>query len=239
MPTYDQVVLADSPLGYWKLGESSGPTLADSSGNGHDATITGSLTLGAAGLIPRSTGKSVTFPGTTGNYAEVAGAAWMDQASFSVEAWIASVAAGTSVYLSRYGNTDATDIWDFYIATNVKAQGYNTHTAPYTLDSGAAANDGKAHHVVFTQEAGVGQKLYVDGSLVNTGTDQVWTRSTTQPLRFGQRGAGTLFYAGSMQAVAFYGATLSPARIAVHNSAGRFTDTSVNTRAAMQRASTR
>ncbi len=52
---YADVVLADSPLAYYRLGESSGTTMTDSSGNGRHGTYVGSPTLGAAGLVPGDT----------------------------------------------------------------------------------------------------------------------------------------------------------------------------------------
>lgn len=39
--SYDQTVLADGAVAYWKLDETSGPTAADSSGNGNDLTYNG------------------------------------------------------------------------------------------------------------------------------------------------------------------------------------------------------
>jgi hypothetical protein len=39
---YATAVLADSPWGFWKCDESSGTTLADSSGNSRPMTISGS-----------------------------------------------------------------------------------------------------------------------------------------------------------------------------------------------------
>ena len=49
--SYDQAVLADSPAAYWRLGESSGSSAADSSGNGNGGTYQNGPTLRAAGLI--------------------------------------------------------------------------------------------------------------------------------------------------------------------------------------------
>ena len=49
--SYDQAVLADSPAAYWRLGEASGSSAADSSGNGNGGSYSGGVTLGAPALI--------------------------------------------------------------------------------------------------------------------------------------------------------------------------------------------
>ena len=49
---YANRVLADSPLGYWRLGEFSGSVAVDSSGNGNDGTYVGNVVLGQPGLAP-------------------------------------------------------------------------------------------------------------------------------------------------------------------------------------------
>ncbi|MFC1806567.1 DNRLRE domain-containing protein [Planctomycetota bacterium] len=51
---YSDAVLADSPIGYWRLDETGGTNAPDISGGGHDGTYTntGSITLGQAGPRP-------------------------------------------------------------------------------------------------------------------------------------------------------------------------------------------
>lgn len=51
--SYDATVIADAPSGYWRLGEGSGPTAFDSSGNGFHGTYQGP-SLGQVGAIPRA-----------------------------------------------------------------------------------------------------------------------------------------------------------------------------------------
>ena len=48
---YREVVLADRPVGYWRLDEKSGNIAHDSSGNHHDGTIGARVVLGKPGLI--------------------------------------------------------------------------------------------------------------------------------------------------------------------------------------------
>lgn len=61
--TYSAEVLADSPLVYWRLGESSGTVAADASGNGHTGTYTNGVALGAPGYTGDGN-TAATFDGT-------------------------------------------------------------------------------------------------------------------------------------------------------------------------------
>jgi hypothetical protein len=48
---YSGTVTDAGPEGYWRLGEASGTTAADASGNGHAGSYVGSPTLGLAGGV--------------------------------------------------------------------------------------------------------------------------------------------------------------------------------------------
>lgn len=49
--SYSAEVLADSPVGYWILGDASGTTATDSSGNGNHGTYQNTPTLGEPGAV--------------------------------------------------------------------------------------------------------------------------------------------------------------------------------------------
>ena len=98
--TYSAEVLADSPAGYWRLGEASGTTLNDSSGNSHSGTYT-SVTLGATGALAGDSDTAATFNGSS-SHADVAYASWMGvTTALSVEAWIKTTATGIHSLLDR------------------------------------------------------------------------------------------------------------------------------------------
>lgn len=48
---YATAVLADSPAGYWRVGEGSGTVANDSATSPHNGTYTGTPTLGVAGAV--------------------------------------------------------------------------------------------------------------------------------------------------------------------------------------------
>lgn len=64
--SYASEALADDPLAYWRLGEASGTSMLDSSGNGFDgAYVGGTPTLGVPGLVEDSD-TAATFTGPSG-----------------------------------------------------------------------------------------------------------------------------------------------------------------------------
>jgi hypothetical protein len=69
---YSTVVLAKGPVGYWRLGESVGPTAADSSGDGFDGAYHGNPTLGEPGAIVGSADTAIRLNGFgSGDYVEI------------------------------------------------------------------------------------------------------------------------------------------------------------------------
>jgi concanavalin A-like lectin/glucanase superfamily protein len=69
---YSAVVLAKGPVGYWRLGESAGPTAGDTSGNGFDGAYQGNPTLGEPGAISSSADTAIRLKGFgSGDYVEI------------------------------------------------------------------------------------------------------------------------------------------------------------------------
>ncbi|HEX5923488.1 MAG TPA: hypothetical protein VFY45_06625, partial [Baekduia sp.] len=60
--SYATSVRSDTPLAYWRLGESSGTTAADDL-TAHPATYTGSPTLGGTGALIADSNKAPTLDG--------------------------------------------------------------------------------------------------------------------------------------------------------------------------------
>lgn len=87
--SYAQVVLADHPVAYWRLGEEIPPTAVDSTGNGHNGQYVGStVTLGLEGAIVGDPDTAIHFSGvTTGqvNMGDVLG--FPGRQPFTIEVW--------------------------------------------------------------------------------------------------------------------------------------------------------
>src|ERR1700730_18546514 len=93
--SYDSTILADGPIGFWKLSESIGATsFADSSGNGLTGTVDVASTapvFGSTGVLPNSSDTAVHFAGRAAGLSilRVAGVGAFidDTAGQSLEFW--------------------------------------------------------------------------------------------------------------------------------------------------------
>ncbi|WP_230679591.1 hypothetical protein, partial [Streptococcus pneumoniae] len=90
----------------WKCDETSGTTLADSSGGGRTATLTGSYAVNTAGISAGNSGKSVDL---TGGHAEIPNDAILKgiASEWTVAGWINYDSAGENacLFTSEFGSS--------------------------------------------------------------------------------------------------------------------------------------
>lgn len=162
MTAYDDAVLADSPWGYWKCDETSGTTLADSSGNGRGMTITGAPSFNQTG----PDGPSIRWP-TKSDYAQVACPLG---SVITFEAWVyltAFPATNTAVMGNAAGYASGTGTANFFIDTTGRPCMY-TYNSGNLLTYGTALSLSAWHHLIGSVGPD-GQKVRVDG--IQTGYD--------------------------------------------------------------------
>jgi hypothetical protein len=227
-PTYPyaQAVLADHPMGYWRLDETSGAIAHD-----YVAGLNGGYTnalLGQPGNNLIDTHKAARF-GSSGNNSYVSSIpidfATSGNAEFTVEAWVNGAAQTTDSGLITKGtgaggeqlNLDCgagSHAFRFFVRDN----GGGVHLA-----NGTIAPNSAWHHVVGVCDEANGKViLYVDGISNASGTITAGSGllSTANALTLGSRQSGTSAYddqfVGSVEEVAIYNSVLTPARIQAH-----------------------
>lgn len=102
MSGYSDAVLALSPLVYFRLGETSGTTAVDSSGNGHNGTYHGSPTFGQPSAVADSDG-AVLFDGVD-DYME-GSIDLSTHTSLSVAFWFKASSSPNNTMLLTVGDT--------------------------------------------------------------------------------------------------------------------------------------
>jgi len=187
---YRLVILAAKPVGYWRLGESSGAAAADETGNQHDGKYVGRPKLGEPGAISGDSNSSITLDGKS--YVEIPDDPAFSQptsgAGLTVEVWMRpdklDFTGPTSVkYIHWLGKgEEGRHEWGFRFYTRGDAERPNRISAYLwnpngRLGAGAYFQDklavGKWIHVVACYEPGnatvglrrPGVRIYKDGVL--------------------------------------------------------------------------
>jgi hypothetical protein len=212
--TYFAAVMSDSPVAYWRLDETVGPTIKDQTGK-FPGTIRGAVTLGVAGALSDDTAAS--FDGTTafvdfGDVLDFPGGK-----PFSVEAWInpSYVDAGIQDVLSKIGYSTAFDGYSmafneqfhFYMCTNEQAPCLSALTSPPQAS--------RFTHVVSTFD-GSTARIFFDGALANA-QSLPGKNLIDNPYTFligSEQGTG--FFSGTIDEVAVYDHALTIDRIQAH-----------------------
>ena len=219
--SYSSEVLADSPQAYYRLGEASGTTMTDSSGNSRNGTYNNTPTLGVTGALSGDTDTAATFAVGSSEDGRTAYGSWLDintSNGFTVEAWVKTTATGTTRMVAARNNT-STDVWHLTTETTGKPQLFIRNTAANSVLGPSAINDGNWHHVVGVWD-GSNLILYVDGSQVATTAANSTGLNTTASQGFNVGSRGNLFFDGSIDEVAYYSTALSATRIGVHYTEG-------------------
>lgn len=223
LPDYVATVLADTPLAFWKLNETSGTTAADSSGNALAGTYTGGYTLAAA--PPSNAPGAVLLNGSTGYVNCGTPAALNVTAAWTLEAWIYLTATpnGCGV-ITEFFNATGNVLYEigFGISTSGSSltAGYYTGSA-WQIVTGTALTLNAWHHIAATWD-GTTLRLYADGAQVATATPTAAPVAGNNGIYIGRRhdSSASPYFPGRIASAAIYGTALSAARISAHYSAG-------------------
>lgn len=214
---YVDEVLNDSPVLYWRLGESSGPTAEDATANNRDGTYTG-CTFSQAGALVGDADTGVLFDGVDDRVQRVDEPALDLGDTFTMEAWVkrASIGAihaimgkGIGTYLLRFNSDDTLHLLQSQTADIVGSTITITDTSAW-------------HHVVGTK-AGAAVFLYIDGADVTGTVSNATCADSGTEFRVGcDTGGGVpeTHFHGSIDEAALYPTALSPARVLAHYLSG-------------------
>lgn len=228
---YRQAVLTDSPIGYWRLGESSGTTATDETGN-NNMTYVGTPTLAYAGVMQDGSGD--TSMDVAGGDNGVDGGDWADfeflgTLPFTVEAWIRPDtelstswggviaqkqidASGNGWELILHGGTGGMNI-----RMNRVGTGSPGHQAQ-TPDGSIVADN--TYHIVGTFD-GTTTTIWINGQVAASNSHPVSMLTSGVTLSFGHdTEQATSYLPGPIDEVAIYDKVLSDDRIRVHQVIG-------------------
>ena len=231
---YDTLILASSPIAYYKMDETSGLVMVDSSGNANDGDYDLPVTLGSTG-VTNDGGTSVAFTGAAGSFANMKPGV-LDLANFqspiTIEGWFNTVDTVGPLVAGR-GPT-GTPIIGVYMGNNgVQAIDgrilciIRGNTGPLaTLVSPLTYNDGNDHYFAMVMEAMTAVwTLFIDGSSVITASHGLGNGITTNDPQIAEDaislgGDPHFSFAGRIDNVAIYPTALSAPTVLAHFNAG-------------------
>lgn len=234
--SYDRTVMADRPLGYWRLGDSSGGTTVAMVGP--NASYGGGYTLNEAGALANDGATSVKFNGTDGGASSGLTFPAGTTVGVTMECWVKFNALGDQIHSfllwgdqtpnrsyawlfwdHRTGSADEL-VLQFWTSTN----GYVWAVADW------APTTGVWYHVVAAHDYSAETvRFYIDGVLLSTYDSSANATPTAiaanESICLGAYGDNNGLYAhfmnGWMQEAAIYGHALSAYHVAAHYRAGR------------------
>ena len=218
--SYQSVILADNPIRYYRLGESSGTVAVDSGSQAQNGTLNGGITLGQTGLLVGDANTSMLFDGSTGYITVPTTGFPSGVQAISLECWLSTTSlpgAGTYDFVVDVGTVVAEEELSLY--TNNSEIQFGFKAGGNIVSSAITANT--TYHVVGTWD-GTNLRLYINGSLVGSPTADASANLTIGACTIGdQVGATGLRFPGTIDEVAIYNTALSAARVAAHYTAGR------------------
>lgn len=221
---YTAQVLADEPVGYWRLGESSGTAAQDTSGLSNHGAYTGAVMPGLPGALA---GDPDTAAELMGGYVSVSDSGSLSPTGpFTLEAWV-----NLNDVCTQQGVVEKYDAPAF--------NGYLMRVTPggrlsaFTLggDGQAAAVTGQSvvmpgewHHVVAVYD-GTNLSVYLDGELDGSVATSIDPLDGLADLKLGARGDDAAErLRGGLDEVAVYDHALTAERIQHHYTLGRQPD---------------
>jgi hypothetical protein len=209
---YVQTVLADAPVAFWRFEESTGPVIADSSGNENNAGVDGAR-LG----LPGALGGGLTCDGASaGASATLSGAEdWGPAATLETWAWIDPEEAKGAPFV-LLGKAEAIAIRYEPVTKQLIGQTNTTAAWPDYAVSTSGLTLAMWHHIVLTVVSERRLEIYVDGVLkVSDDTTLPSSGPESGTVRIGW-GTSTEFYLGKLDEIAIYNHPIPRDRVEAH-----------------------
>ena len=216
---YGRAVAADRPLGWWRLGETSGSAAVDQIGLNNGTYSSSGVTLGQTGLVATDPNKAAAFNGTSGSVAIPPAALFNLGRAITLEAWIKPTSLPTTgAFRSVLTKAEAYSLQ--FNGPRLEFTVMQSGTRRRLQTPSGVIVAGGTYHVVGTFD-GATQRLYVNGAQVASAALSGSASSSGAPLVIGSWDGRSELFNGTLDEAAVYGTVLSAAQVRAHYDASR------------------
>jgi hypothetical protein len=215
LPYHDQV-LAASPAGYWRLGETSGTSAADETGT-NPGTYNNVL-LDQPGALAGDSNPSASFDGAR-SYVRVPASPSLNMTSaVTVEFWAKrrTISNTYQVLVGKPGNGQSKfENYAVWLTNTNRYIAYFGNGSTYAVVQTPAITDTNWHHVVATHNGSM-IRIYLDGLLKQENATTLRLTANNQPLNLGRANNNAYSFNGWLDEVAIYPTALPAQTIFAH-----------------------
>jgi hypothetical protein len=231
--SYSTVILSDTPIGYYRLGDpGTQSTATDISGNGRDGIYSRGVVSGVKGAIAVDPDTAAQFDGMTA-YANVINTGGSDPFTltngFTLEAWVINGGQGVlNPNRSPLGRIVSNGWpgnigygWGILSGNGTRFTTYGIFD--YDSNQSQVPQDGNWHYVAVVFDSTNTANFYVDGALTEAISASRPANKAALDLMIGRNPASSAeeFFNGSIDEVAIYNYELTGDQIAAHFKAGQ------------------
>ncbi len=212
---YRNAILADNPIAYWRLGESSGTTAQDQQGQ-YPGSYENGVGLAKPGALAGDTDTSVSFNGTS-QYMDVPYAPALNPTTFSIDAWV-YLTGGAGTYRGIMASRYYPQGWSLYAGGSNDFEFWLNNGSSVVQLAGGTATLNTWTYLAATFD-GTHVTFYVNGVQVSSAVVAAgsYTPQSVLPLNIGQGETGTnLYMPGRVDEAAIYNGALSGTQVLNH-----------------------
>ena len=219
---YPNLVLSDSPIGYWRLGEASGTTAGDSAAPAQDLTYQNGVTLGQSGISGTFGDTAVDLDGVDDHIREATASGLFTPDEGTLSFWFKPNSASGFQYLASSSNIGSMGA-SWLVGTNGdKAEFWVLDGDNSTISTDDSFVTGQWNHLAVTWELGGFNHIFLNG-VKQTQQSAITDVPDLGHLIFGAvltSGSPNLEFGGGLDEIAFYDQVLSDSTIGLHYSTG-------------------
>ena len=206
-----------APLAVWHCDEGVGTSTADATANNNRISLVNTA-WSSTDLTGFPANKALTFNGTTA-YGYAADSTTLDvTGQISLEAWLQPLTIeGNHLILGKGSDLHSRLNYGLYQYSDTLVFSFRNSTQKLHT-TGAVLTQGLVHHVVATfDEAADTVKIYVNGNLVYTSTQETSTMLTNNDnLQLGREASAAMPFVGNLDGIRIYDRVLLPREVLAH-----------------------